>query len=250
MFMKCGGRSRRVCGSAGCLALALALVVGIGTTADAQVTTGHYSGTSLTRPRGAPGRDRYHHEPGTGLTRTVTAEADGTFLVLALPPGQYNINVTLDGFKTYVQEGIGLQVGQNIRIDVPLELGTISEQLVVTAKALQVDTRSSAVGIVVDNKRMEELPLINRSALSLVQLRAGRGDRHAAAGRGEPARRAEHVDRGHSLRPERRDARRCGAVGVARKHRTEPSFTRRAAGVPGADEYLTTRSMAGPPARH
>jgi TonB-dependent Receptor Plug Domain len=56
---------------------------------------------------------------------------------------------------------------------VPLELGMISEQLVVLAKALQVDTRSSAVGVVVDSKRMEELPLINRSALSLVQLVPG-----------------------------------------------------------------------------
>ena len=112
---------------------------------------------------------------GTGLTRNLQTGADGEYLVSALPPGTYSVTVTARGFKTFSQSDIILNVAQNARVDAHLQLGEVSQELSVSASALQVDTQSSSVGTVVDNRRVINLPLNGRDVLSLALLVPGVG---------------------------------------------------------------------------
>ena len=111
----------------------------------------------------------------TGSVRTAITEANGTYQVPALPPGVYRVEVSLDGFKSLRHDGLRLQVDQNLRVDERLELGTISEQVTVTAGALHVDTQSSSVGNVIDSERLSTLPTSGRDIMSLALLSPGMG---------------------------------------------------------------------------
>jgi hypothetical protein len=103
---------------------------------------------------------------------TVTA-ADGNYVVPDLPVGTYNLSATARGFKTFVQEGILVQVDENRRVPVQMAVGAVSESLTVAADVAQVETRSSALRQVVDSERIVELPLNGRNPLQLSYLVAG-----------------------------------------------------------------------------
>lgn len=106
----------------------------------------------------------------TGLIRTVESAADGVYLIPSLPIGPYTLQVTKDGFSTYVQSGIILQVDSGPTIDVALKVGAISEKVEVTADAAMVETHSTGVGQVVDQRRVVELPLNGRQPQYLIFL--------------------------------------------------------------------------------
>ena len=89
----------------------------------------------------------------TGLTRTVTSEADGGYVLSNLPLGPYQIEVNKEGFSTVVQMGVVLQVGSDAAIPVALKVGAVSERVSVEANATQVETSSVGVGSVVENQR-------------------------------------------------------------------------------------------------
>jgi hypothetical protein len=106
----------------------------------------------------------------TGTTRTVFTGPDGSFVIPNLPVGPYRLKVTLQGFNTYVQENIILQVNTNPTLDVALTVGNVGEQVTVTASAASVETRSIAVGQVIDNQQVTEIPLNGRQATELIFL--------------------------------------------------------------------------------
>src|SRR5579871_2801142 len=106
----------------------------------------------------------------TGATRTVASAADGSFVLPNLAIGPYTLEVTKEGFSKYVQAGIVLQVDSNPTIDVPLKLGSVSEQVLVQADAAMVETHSTGVGTVVDQQRVVDLPLNGREATQLIFL--------------------------------------------------------------------------------
>jgi hypothetical protein len=107
------------------------------------------------------------------INRTITTEADGSYSFALLPVGTYSISVQAGGFKPYRQEGVELLVQANLRSDVKLEVGTLSEQVNITAEAPQVDTASSTLGEVVGARQIEDLPLNGRNFLQLGDLQAG-----------------------------------------------------------------------------
>ena len=111
----------------------------------------------------------------TGLVRTASTTNEGLYLIPLLPIGSYKITVKAAGFKEFSQTGITLQVGQNARVDVALQLGALTESVNVSAAALSVDTQSTTVGGIVDNRRVENIPLNGRNVLALVQLLPGVG---------------------------------------------------------------------------
>jgi hypothetical protein len=117
-----------------------------------------------------PGVEVTVTQTDTGLTRTAFTSDSGAYVLPNLPIGPYRMTVTLQGFNTYVQEGIVLQVQTNPSIDVALKVGQISEQVLVTAAAAMVETRSTGVGQVIDNQRVVELPLNGRQATELIFL--------------------------------------------------------------------------------
>src|SRR5207244_3393999 len=80
------------------------------------------------------------------------------------------LEAALPGFRTFVQTAIVLQVNDDLVINPILEVGQVSEQVEVTANAAQVETRSTAIGQVIENQRILELPLNGRQATDLITL--------------------------------------------------------------------------------
>src|ERR1700730_6044566 len=88
----------------------------------------------------------------TQATRSATTGAQGLYSLPALPVGAYSLEVSSAGFKTYTQSGIVLQVGNNVKINVNLEIGSLSESVKVTADANMVETKNNSISQVIDQQ--------------------------------------------------------------------------------------------------
>jgi hypothetical protein len=143
----------------------------------AQFTTARLSGV-VTDPSGAVvvGATVTVQDLGTGFTRTTNSTATGQYLFPSLPVGTYQVSVSMAGYKTYVQKGIVLSVDQTATQNVQLQVGVVSEQMVVTANSSLVTTDSATVGQLIDQKEIEELPLNGRYVQQLVFLAPGTTD--------------------------------------------------------------------------
>lgn len=108
----------------------------------------------------------------TADLRTVTTEPDGRFAVVALPPGGYRIEVERTNYKKYVSR-TDLQVNQELWLEVRLELGNVTEEVVVTAPVVPLETESAALGTVIDGRQLSNLPLDGRNFLELSLLAPG-----------------------------------------------------------------------------
>jgi hypothetical protein len=104
----------------------------------------------------------------TGFRRETVTDAEGAYALLNLPIGPYRLEASLQGFRSFVQTGITLQVSSNPVIKVTLELGQLSETLTVEGQAPLVETRNPAVGNVMTNAQVEALPMEGRNVASLV----------------------------------------------------------------------------------
>ena len=109
----------------------------------------------------------------TQFTRTATSDTEGSYVLANLPIGPYKLEVTANGFKTGVQSGIVLQVGNNIQVNLSLQVGSITENVEVQAQAGMVETKDTSVSQVIDERRILDLPLNGRQATSLVLLAGG-----------------------------------------------------------------------------
>ena len=109
----------------------------------------------------------------TNFTQVTTSAADGSYHFLALPAGKYQITATSAGFTPYMATDITLQVNDQLRIDITLQVGTVKEEVSVTADTVHVETESTQLGDVIDSKKMLALPLNGRSYLDLLGLQAG-----------------------------------------------------------------------------
>jgi hypothetical protein len=109
----------------------------------------------------------------TNVPSPTTSNEQGIYRFPALQPGQYNIAASLTGFKTYEQGPITLQVNDNVTLDITLQLGDASERVVVTAAAEALQTQTANVGVVVNTRAIEALPLNVRDPLALIGLTPG-----------------------------------------------------------------------------
>src|SRR5579885_3902388 len=109
-------------------------------------------------------------QTATGVVRTATSGADGGYVLTNMPVGPYLLEVTKEGFSTFAQTGIVLQVDTNPTIDINMKVGAVSEQVTVEAGAAQVETTTTSVGQVVDNQRIMEMPLNGRDVHQLIFL--------------------------------------------------------------------------------
>jgi len=107
-------------------------------------------------------------QTGTGLTRTVVTDDTGSYVLQNLPIGPYRFEAALQGFRTFVQTGIVLQVGENPTLAVALALGQIEETVSVQGSASLVETRNPGIGQVITNEQVLELPLNGRQLTELV----------------------------------------------------------------------------------
>ncbi len=110
---------------------------------------------------------------GTNRRFETVTDSEGAYTAPLLGIGAYTVEVTAQGFRTYKQDGIRLSVNQQARVDVTLAVGAVSETVEVTADAAVIETTTSSVGKVVDNKRIRELPLNTRNVYGLIYLTPG-----------------------------------------------------------------------------
>ena len=106
----------------------------------------------------------------TNVETTVVSNESGYFLVSNLIVGPYTVAASKEGFKKRLRTGLTLEVDQKAQVDLSLETGAVSEVLEISATSALVDTTTATIGRVIENRRVQELPLNGRNALSLVLL--------------------------------------------------------------------------------
>src|SRR3974390_2111200 len=104
--------------------------------------------------------------------KTATSEA-GEFVAGPLHVGRDKVTVTKNGFKKAVSEAVDLNVQDRVAVNVTLQVGQISEEMVVTGAAPLLETETSELGQVVDQKRVSNLPLNGRNFAQLALLSTG-----------------------------------------------------------------------------
>ena len=114
--------------------------------------------------------------PATGLSRRVQTDAAGNYEFLSVPVGEnYTLQVEAPGFRTSVQTGIKLLVNQRYRADFKLVSAPLAQTVEVSSSSTQVDTTSTQLGDVIEDKKMTSLPLNGRSYIDSAWT-AGRRD--------------------------------------------------------------------------
>ena len=108
--------------------------------------------------------------PQTGIAATEQANTAGVYVFPNLLPGTYNVKVELQGFQSAVRNGVELQTQQTVRLDFSLAIGTLAETVEITGSAPMINTEDTAIGTVIDNRRIVDLPLNGRNFLQLVSL--------------------------------------------------------------------------------
>ncbi|HZT33805.1 MAG TPA: TonB-dependent receptor [Bryobacteraceae bacterium] len=154
-------------------ALVAAMVLGVpGPRLRAQEVAVAQVGGVVSDPSGAPiaGAQVRMTETSKGLVRSTLTDGQGRYALPNLPVGPYQLEVTASGFKSYLQSGIVLQVGNNVEVNVPMQLGSLSESVEVTAGTTMVETRENTVSQVIDERRIVDLPLNGRQPTQLILL--------------------------------------------------------------------------------
>src|SRR6266436_61480 len=139
-----------------------------------QVTTGTLLGT-VQDPSGAAihGAKVTARNLQTGLTRLVLSDEDGGYAINLLPVGNYSIRVESAGFKSEERSAVVLQINSKARVDFVLQVGNVSEQVVVTGSQPVLDTDTAETGQVIENTRVTQLPLNGRQFIQLTLLTPG-----------------------------------------------------------------------------
>jgi hypothetical protein len=115
-------------------------------------------------------------QTNTSAVRTAQSAPDGTFIFPGLPIGPYRLQVEAQGFSTYLQTGIVLQVGESPKVNVALRIGEVAQQVVVRSDAAMVQTDTASVAQVIDQERMVEMPLNGRQPTQLILLSGAAND--------------------------------------------------------------------------
>lgn len=120
-----------------------------------------------------PGAIVAAHNVATNLTVRATTNALGAYTIFRLPPGSYTITAQAKGFRVAQQSEVTIRVDQAARLDFRLEVGAMSESVTVSAASVLLDETTSSLSQVIEDKKIEGLPLNGRSAFRLVQLTPG-----------------------------------------------------------------------------
>jgi hypothetical protein len=148
------------------LLAALCLLVTV-TAAAAQQTTGTIAGRVLDEQKAAvPGATVTAKNESTGFTRSEVSDAEGVYRITGLPVGSYALSMEMSGFQPQ-KRTIQVNVSETVTADFDLRIAQMAESVTVTGEAALVDTTSSAVGGVVDVRRVENLPLNGRQFANL-----------------------------------------------------------------------------------
>ncbi len=109
----------------------------------------------------------------TSVVRDTQTNDSGDYVFVEVAPGTYNVNFELSGFKKNVQKDISVDINQVVTLNSTLQVGTQEETVEVTSAAPLVDTTSTQLGAVVNNRSVNELPLNTRDTYQFLQLQPG-----------------------------------------------------------------------------
>jgi len=148
----------------------------------AQSVTGSVYGT-ITDASGAvvPSASVTLTNSGTNVSLSSKSNASGEYIFPVVDPGNYKVTATMSGFTTQMQNDIRLAANQNVNAGFVLQNGEISTIVNIEAATTMVDTRESQLGETIDQKRIQDLPLVGRSAYDLVQIVPGINNYSASA---------------------------------------------------------------------
>jgi len=110
---------------------------------------------------------------GTNISYESESKADGNFVFLNLPVATYKVVATSSGFRTFTATGITLVLDQVYVLNIKMELGQVSEQVMVEASNVQVETANTQLGLVIGGDTIRDMPLFGRNWVSLQQLEPG-----------------------------------------------------------------------------
>jgi len=142
--------------------------------ASAQTYTGSLTGV-VSDPTGAvvPGAKVTLTDVDKGYEQVMTTDTVGRYILRQLPPGNYRLKVEAQGFKTFIREGITLNVSQQASLDVTLELGAAVQSVEVVGAAPLLSTQDAAIGQDINRTFINDLPLIGRNVFNLAFLAPG-----------------------------------------------------------------------------
>lgn len=112
-------------------------------------------------------------ETHTNLVKRTTTNTDGDYVVTELKSGNYVVSVEHQGFKKAKQTEFKLDVNQVVRVDFTLTVGTVTEEVVITAAEPLVESETSSIGQVIEQARVNDLPLDGRDFVQLAYLSPG-----------------------------------------------------------------------------
>jgi hypothetical protein len=142
--------------------------------AGAQSTGGRIRGTVMDPSGGAvPAATVQLINDATHATREVQSGANGEYIFIEVPVGTYEIDAVSQGFKKYTRKGIILDLNEVISVDIALQIGGSTEVVEVTGAPPVVDTTSTQLGAVVNERSTTQLPLNKRDPFQLLQLQPG-----------------------------------------------------------------------------
>jgi outer membrane receptor protein involved in Fe transport len=108
-----------------------------------------------------------------GVSRTLTTGDSGEYNAPNLLPGTYAVRAEAKGFKAVERQNILLEVGKEIRVDLPLQPGEVSQTITITEAAPMVETTNATLGGTLSNETINDLPLNGRNYINLLTLRPG-----------------------------------------------------------------------------
>ena len=165
--------SRRI-SSALALCFVVLLTCLLTSTALGQATTGSLNG-SVSDASGSvvTGATVTVLNTGTGAERSAVSNSEGIFDFQALQPGTYTVSVDAKGFRRAVAREIVVSVGSSAQVSIPLEVGSASETVTVTATQEIINTSTPSITNVINTRQVVDLPLGGRNPVELAALQAG-----------------------------------------------------------------------------
>lgn len=159
----------------------------LGTTVFAQTTSTSIVGTVVDASGAVlPGAKITALNTRTGQKREDTTSSTGDFSFPLLDVGVYDVTVDASGFKQEVRRGVVLQINDKLRVDFALQVGATNEKVEVIATGVTLQTDEATLGLTIEQRRVEELPLNNRNlgVLAILQPGVQYGPRSGTDGQG------------------------------------------------------------------
>src|ERR1700722_10435384 len=148
------------------IALGIGALLLCAATLYSQVVSGTITGTIRDASGGSvPAADVTLVNLGTQNIRKASIDAGGSYTFVELPPGHYRVSASHAGFKSGVAQDVELQIDQTARVDIPLQVGNVTETVNVEATAAVLQTDTATMGQVIGTEQAVDLPLNGRNFL-------------------------------------------------------------------------------------